>query len=97
MFLLPKLTLKLYSWFSWVEGAPPEILRSPFVLRVAHVENHIVVRIAGLGEQAIEASKPGSRRVPQILNRGSPSHDQIPSPSSNDSLLAFARAMLRRA
>ena len=38
--------------------------------------------------------KAGARCAPQVLNRGSPGHDQIPAPSSNDSLRALAWDML---
>jgi hypothetical protein len=58
---------KLRSWFSWVDRTPLPIIRSPAVSPIADIENHIV-RIAGLGEQAIDARKAGSRCIPKAFN-----------------------------
>jgi hypothetical protein len=50
----------LRSWFSWVAPAPLPIVQPPSDLRIADIKNH-VVRIAGLGKEAIDARKTGSR------------------------------------
>jgi hypothetical protein len=51
---------------------------------------HHVVRVSAFGETTVEIGKPVSRRAPETLKWGSPRHDQIPAPPSNDSRSAFA-------
>jgi hypothetical protein len=58
---------KLCSWFSWVDRTPLPIVRSPAASPIADIENHIV-RIAGLGKQAIDARKAGSHCIPKSFN-----------------------------
>jgi hypothetical protein len=57
----------LGSWFSRVGRAPLVIVGAPPFSGMPDIKNHII-RIAGLGEQATDARKAGSRCIPKAFN-----------------------------